>query len=77
MAGPTGGVLVPVGRNEAASKQASSPLSTHRPTHPKGEEVAADSKRLSEIYGRLTVIGSTSAEARAVCNNYILKGKCM
>lgn len=29
------------------------------------EEVAADSKRLSEIYERLTIIGSTSAEARA------------
>lgn len=30
-----------------------------------GEEVAADSKRLTEIYGRLAIIGSTSAEARA------------
>jgi len=27
--------------------------------------VAADSKRLSEIYARLNIIGSTSAEARA------------
>ena len=27
--------------------------------------MAADSKRLTEIYGRLAIIGSTSAEARA------------
>ena len=31
---------------------------------PTTEEVESDSKRLSEIYQRLTIIGSNSAEAR-------------